>query len=86
MAYGKPIVSFDLNETRYTAGDAAVYVKDNNPINFGAAIIDLINNENKRKKMGNIGFKRLENYFTWEHSEKVLTTLYYRLFNLNSTD
>ena len=34
MAYGKPIVAFDLKETRFSAGDAAIYVRPNEEAEF----------------------------------------------------
>ncbi len=35
MALGKPIVQFDLTESRYSAGDAAVYAKRNIATDLG---------------------------------------------------
>lgn len=79
MAFGKPIVSFNLDETLFTAGKAAVYVNNNDPIEFGKAIISLLYDEEKRKKMGEIGAARLKDNFTWEYSEKYLQSLYLKL-------
>ena len=76
---GKPIVSFNLDETLFTAGKAAVYVNNNDPIEFGKAIISLLYDEEKRKKMGEIGAARLKDNFTWEYSEKYLQSLYLKL-------
>ena len=80
MAFGKPIVSFNLDESIFTAKEAAIYVKNNDPHKFGEAIISLINDEDKRKKMGEIGRDRLEKFFTWEKSEIILQSLYLNLF------
>src|SRR5260370_15815586 len=38
MAYSKPIVSFDLKETRFSDGGAAIYVEPNNEPAFADAI------------------------------------------------
>src|SRR6266576_1389556 len=52
MAYGKPIVAFDLKETRFSAGDAAVYVKPNKEAEFAEAIAQLMAQPELRKEMG----------------------------------
>jgi glycosyltransferase involved in cell wall biosynthesis len=41
MAYGKPIVSFDLKETRFSAQDGAVFVPANDERAFARAVIEL---------------------------------------------
>src|SRR5438045_8321752 len=42
MASAKPIVSFDLKETRFSARHAAIYVEPNNETEFAAAIAQLM--------------------------------------------
>src|SRR5262249_16258187 len=42
MASAKPIVSFDLKETRFSARDAAAYVKPNNEAEFAETIAQLM--------------------------------------------
>src|SRR5206468_6127008 len=44
MAYGKPIVSFDLKETRFSARDAALFVPPNDERAFAKGIIELMDN------------------------------------------
>jgi len=51
MAMGKPIVSFDLKETRFSAGDAALYAWPNDTEDFSNKILELLGDENKRKEM-----------------------------------
>src|SRR5581483_9398719 len=41
MALRRPIVSYDLTESRVTAGDAAVYAADNDPVDFARLIAEL---------------------------------------------
>ena len=45
MAYGKPIVTFDLKETRYSAQDAAVYVPCNDEMAFAKATAALMDDD-----------------------------------------
>ena len=61
MAYAKPIVTFDLKETRFSARDAAVYVKPNDEARFAQAIAELMDQPEKRGQMGALvgdGLKR----------------------------
>ena len=81
MKLGKPIVSFDLHESKYSAGDSAVYIKNNNFTKFGDAIMELCRDNKKREIMGKIGFERVCEELTWHHSEKILVELYNNLFN-----
>lgn len=82
MSFGKPIVSFDLDESVFTADESAIYIQDNNYIDFAKAILELIGNPKMREKMGSVGYKRLNEFFTWEHSEKYLQDAYNNLLNI----
>jgi glycosyltransferase involved in cell wall biosynthesis len=76
MAMGKPIVAFDLDETRYTADDAAIYVEPGNVHKFGQAILTLMDSPEKRQRMGGIGRRRFLDNFAWEHQESHLIRVY----------
>ena len=45
MAFGLPVVAFDLRETRVSAGDAAVYVEPNDEQQYAEAIVALLDDE-----------------------------------------
>ncbi|HLU49171.1 MAG TPA: glycosyltransferase, partial [Planctomycetota bacterium] len=79
MAMGVPIVSFDLKETRYSAGDAAVYVRDNDERAMAREIIDLVRDPERRERMAAIGSARVAQGLSWEHSQTTLIELYARL-------
>lgn len=81
MSLGKPIVSFDLKETRYSAQEAAVYVKPNNEKGFAEAIRHLMDHPEERIKMGEYGRKRVQEELAWNHVSKNLLTAYEWLFN-----
>jgi glycosyltransferase involved in cell wall biosynthesis len=66
MVVGKPIVQFKTTEGKFTAGEASLYVKENNVTSFADAIIELLNNTEKREKMGKIGRKRIEEKLNWD--------------------
>ncbi len=78
MAMGKPLVAFDLRETRFTAHEAAVYVEPGDTDAFGQAIADLIDSPNRRGEMGRCGRERFVEYLGWEHQEKKLLETYER--------
>ncbi len=65
MAYGKPIVTFDLKETRFSAQDAAVYVPPNDELGFARAVAALMDAPDQRKAMGEFGRKRVEEQLQW---------------------
>ena len=79
MAFGRPIVAFDLAEHRRSAGRAAVYVEPNDVMQLGVAIHDLLLNEERRQDMGHYGQHRFCTDLAWEESEKVLVALYSEL-------
>ena len=65
MAYSKPIVSFDLKETRYSAQEAALFVPPNDELAFAQAIVQLMDNPELRRKMGEFGRQRVEQHLQW---------------------
>jgi len=65
MAYAKPIIAFDLKETRFSAGEAAIYVQPNKEAEFAQAIVELMEQPELRKKMGAHGRRRIEQELQW---------------------
>jgi glycosyltransferase involved in cell wall biosynthesis len=65
MAYSKPIVSFDLKETRFSAQEAAEFVRPNDEFAFAEAIVKLIDNPELRLKRGCFGRRRVEQELQW---------------------
>jgi glycosyltransferase involved in cell wall biosynthesis len=76
MAYGKPIVSYDLKETRFSARDAALYVEPNDEAKFADAIVTLMDRPVLRKKMGAFGRQRVEQELQWSVVSKELLRAY----------
>ena len=76
MALGKPIVQYDLTESRYSAGDAAVYAKRNCAIDLGDKILGLLDDPESRAAMGKIGRRRIETVLAWEHQAPVFLSAY----------
>ena len=84
MAMGAPIVSFDLTEARVSAGDAAVYVPANDEGAFAQAIDVLLNDPDRRHRMGESGRNRVEQELSWEMSRRALVGFYSRLLGAGS--
>lgn len=76
MAAAKPIVSFDLKETRYSAGDAALFVPCNDEPAFARAIAKLADDAPLRDRMGRLGRQRVEKELQWSIVGKNLLTAY----------
>jgi glycosyltransferase involved in cell wall biosynthesis len=76
MAYAKPIVTFDLKETRFSAGEAAIYVEPNKEAEFAEAIAQLMEQPELQKKMGAFGRRRVEDELQWARVGKNLLTAY----------
>jgi len=80
MALGKPIVQFDLTEGRFSAQEASLYASKNNEVDLANKIIQLLDNADMRKKMGDFGRKRVLNELEWEYEEPRLLAAYDTLF------
>jgi glycosyltransferase involved in cell wall biosynthesis len=85
MAMGRPIVSFDLTEARVSAGDAAVYIPDNDEYAFAQAIDALLRDPGRRRKMSEAGLQRAGE-LSWEASRHALVEFYRRLLNQSHED
>ena len=76
MAMGVPVAAFDLEETRFSAGDAAVYAHPNDPAELGRTIVDLLADDARRAEMGRIGRERIAGPLGWEISGRALLGAY----------
>ena len=79
MAAGRPIVAFDLPETRATAQDAALYARPNDAADFASQIDVLLSAADRREGMGASGRHRVERALSWDVSVRELHTAYDRL-------
>ena len=76
MGYGLPVVLYDLAEGRRSAGDAALYARPNDPIDFAEKVLTLLDSESLRRELGQRGRKRIEQSFNWETDKQVLLKAY----------
>jgi glycosyltransferase involved in cell wall biosynthesis len=76
MAMSRPLVSFELTEARVTAGDAAVYAPGNDERAFARLIAELLDDPERRERMGRLGRARVEESLSWEVSRRNLIEAY----------
>jgi glycosyltransferase involved in cell wall biosynthesis len=68
MAFGLPVVAFDLLETRVSAGDAASYADPRSgPQGLAEVLVELLDDPETRLLMGKVGRARVEGQLAWSH-------------------
>lgn len=80
MTLAKPIVQFELKEGRASAGEASLYARPNDPVDFAEKIAQLMDDPEARERMGRIGRQRIETSLSWAHSVPNLLAAYDRVF------
>jgi glycosyltransferase involved in cell wall biosynthesis len=76
MALGKPMVQFDLTEGRFSAQQASLYAKKNDPVHFAVKIAELLDNPEQRARMGAFGRRRVQNELEWRYEAPKLLAAY----------
>ena len=76
MAFGLPVVAFDLRETRVSAGDAGVYATPNDVDDYVAALVKLMDDAPTRSRMGKLGRARVEQELAWSHQRRAYLEVY----------
>ena len=79
MAFGLPVVAFDLRETRVSAGDAGVYATPNDVGELARLLVELVDDEPARRAMGTAGRERIEQELGWEHQAPRYVSVYEQL-------
>jgi glycosyltransferase involved in cell wall biosynthesis len=77
---GKPIVQFDLTEGRFSAQDASLYAKKNDPVDLADMISGLLHDKERREQMSVFGRKRVEDVLEWKYEVPRLLSAYERLW------
>jgi glycosyltransferase involved in cell wall biosynthesis len=80
MALGKPIVQFDLAEGRYSAQGASLYARKNDCADFAAKIVELLEDPERRRAMGERGRRRVVEELEWRHEAPKLLGAYEALW------
>lgn len=77
MKAARPFVAFDLNETRFIAGESALFARD--MTEYVAHILRLLDNSEEARAMGLKGQSRVEEGFLWSHQVPQLLKLYQKV-------
>lgn len=81
MALGRPIIQFDLKEGKISAQDASLYCDNRNQTyDFAEKILWLIDHPEERKRMGDLGRRRVEKELAWDYSVGHLLAAYETAF------
>ncbi len=78
MALSRPVVAFDLTETRRTAGSAAAYAPADTPAAFAETLDAVLGDTERQRVMGAEGRCRVETQLAWKYSEEALLAAYER--------
>jgi glycosyltransferase involved in cell wall biosynthesis len=79
MAFGLPVLAFDLRETRTSAAEAGAYATPNDVEEMARLLVELIDDEPRRRSMGSAGRNRIEEKLAWCHQEPHYLSVYDRL-------
>ncbi|MEX1007266.1 MAG: glycosyltransferase [Acidimicrobiia bacterium] len=85
MAFGLPVVAFDLRETRVSARAAAVYAQPNKVGSYAESIVALLDDEPRRKTMGAFGRARIVDELAWNHQAEAYVRVYDTLLGHEQT-
>jgi glycosyltransferase involved in cell wall biosynthesis len=80
MALGKPIVQFDLTEGRYSAQEASLYAARNDERDLGRKILELLDDPERRRRMGEFGRARVLGQLEWRYEAPKLLQAYEAAF------
>jgi glycosyltransferase involved in cell wall biosynthesis len=80
MALGKPIVQFDLTEGRFSAQEASLYARRNDSVDLAEKVLELLDDPERRRRMGDFGRARVANELSWDHEVPKLLAAYDTVF------
>jgi glycosyltransferase involved in cell wall biosynthesis len=81
MAFGLPVLAFDLRETRVSAGSAARYARPNDVTDYAEELVRLLEDADSRRAMGSLARATIEDELAWRHQEKAYVGVYRRLLS-----
>ena len=76
MSLGKAIVQFDVTEGRFSAQDASLYARANDPVDMAEKITELLDDADRREAMGVFGRERVETELNWNRQIRPLLNAY----------
>ena len=79
MAFGLPVVTFDLPETRVLTEGAAMYAKAGDVVGHACAINALLDDAERRREFGQAGRAKVWDEVAWDHQAAVYLKMINRL-------
>ena len=76
MAFGLPVVLFDLTEGRRSAAGGALYARPGDSEDFARQILRILDSETLRRELGACGRRRIEESLNWESEKRSLLEAY----------
>ena len=76
MAFGLPVVAFDLKETRVSAAAAASYVESGDVAAYGTTVVNLLDDADQREVMGRAGRRRIDEGLSWTYQRDAYVGVY----------
>ena len=80
MFFGLPVLSYDLHETRVSAGEAGMFVTANDERALAEGIASLLDDPERRKRLGAAGYARVREVLAWNYSVPPLLAAYRAAF------
>lgn len=65
MLFGLPTLAFDLDETRVSAGDSALYLDREDAPTYAAGVVEMLEDADRRRRMGALGRERIARELSW---------------------
>jgi glycosyltransferase involved in cell wall biosynthesis len=80
MAYALPVVAYRLTETVVSAGECAEYLEPGDADGFAKAVIELLDDPERRQRLGGAGRARAEQVLDWRPQANAYVSVYDSLF------
>jgi glycosyltransferase involved in cell wall biosynthesis len=80
MFFGLPVLSYNLHETRVSAGEAGMFVTANDERALAEGIVALLDDPARRKRLGAAGYARVREVLAWNYSVAPLLAAYRAVF------
>jgi glycosyltransferase involved in cell wall biosynthesis len=86
LAFGLPVVAYRLTETVVSAGSCAVYIEPGDEAGFADALVELLDDQDRRSELGATGRLRAERELDWRPQAKAYVSVFDGLFGLRRAD
>jgi glycosyltransferase involved in cell wall biosynthesis len=82
LAFGLPVVAYRLTETVVSAGTCAVYIEPGDEAGFADALVELLDDPDRRAELGAAGRLRAERELDWRPQARAYVSVFDGLFGL----